>query len=150
MASRVEGFSSFCFSTEDYSPASRLPTWYDIAGRAVPRRIFSPLSDGPFRVDITSRRLPGPCDASAGTGVCVERMTFTAGFTAQLTPEILADGIDDVLLLVHEPGRCMVSQLGREATLRPGEASSCQMQILTHTSCRNRVALPLSCYRASP
>ena len=91
MASRVEGFSSFCFSTENDPPGRRLPTWYDAAGRAVPRRIFSSLSDGPFRVDITSRRLPSPSVASAGTGVGVERMTFTAGFTAQLTREILAD-----------------------------------------------------------
>jgi AraC-like DNA-binding protein len=47
-------------------------------------------------------------------------MTFTAGFTAQLTREILADGIDDVLLLVHETGPVTVLQLGREETLEVG------------------------------
>jgi AraC-like DNA-binding protein len=65
--------------------------------------------------------MPSPGVVSGiNTGVCVERMTFTAGCKAQLTRGLLADGIDDVLLLVHETGRRIVSQLGREATLEPG------------------------------
>jgi AraC-like DNA-binding protein len=58
--------------------------------------------------------------AGSNTGVCAQQWTITAGFTAQLTAEVLADGNDDILLLIHEAGRRIVSQLGREAILQPG------------------------------
>jgi AraC-like DNA-binding protein len=74
-------------------------------------------------------------------------MTFTAGFTARLTPGILADGIDDILLLLHETGRRMVSQLGREGTLEPGGAilvsnSDIDTHVVPESSCFTAIVLP--------
>jgi AraC-like DNA-binding protein len=53
-------------------------------------------------------------------GACVQRVTHTAGYAAQRTPELLTDGNDDISLNIQETGRCIVSQLGREAAVESG------------------------------
>src|SRR5687767_10306847 len=108
---------SFRFCTEALSPAERLPAWHDVFGRSVSRRILSPLSDDPFDVDMTVCSLGGGFESPEH--VCVQHMTLTAGFSAQRTTELLADGNDDIVLHIHEAGRRAVSQLGREATAEP-------------------------------
>jgi AraC-like DNA-binding protein len=107
------------FSTENVPPSERIPQWYDVFDRSVTRRELSPLSDAPFDMDVTVNNL-GDASGAAHTGVCVQRMTFAAGFSAQRTRELLADGNDDVILYIHRSGRRVVSQLDRETTVEPG------------------------------
>jgi AraC-like DNA-binding protein len=126
---------SFRFCTENLSPAERLPTWHDIFGRSVSRRMLSPLSDDPFHVHMTVRSL-----ASGGSKsherTCVQHMTLSAGFTAQRTAELLTDGNDDIVLHIHEGGRRIVSQFGREASAEPFGA------LLTSNADRSTITLP--------
>lgn len=111
------------FSTENVPPAERLPTWYEVFDRSVSRRELSPFSDGPFHMQVTVSNLQNSDAAPAkNTGVCVQRMNFTAGYTARRTRDLLADGNDDVILYVHQAGRRTVSQLGREAAIETGGA----------------------------
>ena len=63
-------------------------------------------------------------------------MTLTAGFSAQRTTELLADGNDDIVLHIHETGRRAVSQLGREATAEPFTA------LLTSNADHSTIILP--------
>jgi len=104
------------FTTENIPPSERLPMWYDVFDRSVTRRELSPLSDTPFDMDVTVNNLGDEGDA----GVCVQRMTFAAGFSARRTRGLLADGNDDVILYIHRSGRRTVSQLDREAEVGPG------------------------------
>jgi AraC-like DNA-binding protein len=127
MASTISDFTSFHFSTEGLPPMQRPLIWHEVFvwdevfGRAISRRQLYPLSDEPFRVNMTVRRLANPTVASdIYSGVCVERVIFTVGFRVQRTPGLLTDGNDDVILQVHETGRRIVSQLRREATAESG------------------------------
>ena len=126
-------FISIC--TEQLSPAERLPTWHDVFGRSVSRRILSPLSDDLFHVNMTVRRL-ATGGSESHERVCVQHMTLTAGFSAQRTTELLADGNDDIVLHIHEAGRRAVSQLGREATAEPFTA------LLTSNADHSTIILP--------
>lgn len=108
------------FSTADVSPAERLPSWYDVFDRSVVRRELCPLSDGPFHMDVTVSNSGSTGTATSGIGVGVQRMSFTAGFTARRTRNLLADGNDDIVLYIHRTGRRVVSQRGRETTIEPG------------------------------
>src|SRR5215216_5679640 len=129
-----DGFS-FRFCTEHLSPAERLPTWHDVFGRSVSRRILSPLSDDLFHVNMTVRTLETGGFGSHGR-VSVQHMTLSAGFSAQRTAELLADGNDDIVLHIHETGRRTVSQLGREASTEPFNA------LLTSNADHSTIILP--------
>jgi AraC-like DNA-binding protein len=79
------------------------------------------LSDASGQVDIAVAPLAQRhADPRLHTGACVQRVTVTSGFAAQRTPELLADGNDDICLNIQESGRSIVSQLGREATAAAG------------------------------
>lgn len=95
--------------------------WYEVFGRSVSRRMLSLTSDSPCDVDMTVRTLAGSGARSrVYDGVCVQHMVFTGGVWARRTPELLSDGNDDIVLHLHETGRRVVSQLGRDATIGPG------------------------------
>src|SRR5437773_7425443 len=113
--------TAFEFTTENVPPAERLRRWHSVFDRSVSRRELSPLSDGPFHMHVTVSNLGGSAPSNGiNTGACVQRMTFTAGFSAQRTPNLLADGNDDIILYIHKAGRRIVSQLGRETAVEPG------------------------------
>jgi AraC-like DNA-binding protein len=111
------------FSTDNIRPADRLRTWHSVFDRSVTRRTLSPLSDSPFdmRVRVSHARAGDGADPVTNTGVHVQRMSFGAGFSAQRTPDLVADGNDDVVLYIHRIGRRIVSQHGRETEVAPGE-----------------------------
>jgi len=113
--------TAFEFTTENVPPAERLRRWHSVFDQSVSRRQLSPLSAEPFHMHVIVSNL-GASDSSgfANTGVCVQRMTFTAGFSAQRTPSLLADGNDDIILYLHQAGRRIVSQLGRETEIEAG------------------------------
>jgi AraC-like DNA-binding protein len=115
-------FSSFHFSTRELPPAQRLPTWDKAFGRPLSRRILW-LSDSPFDLEVTGHTLGrGAEGADSGAGVCAMRMTMMAGGTIRRPPEIVSHGNDDIILQIHESGRRVVSQFGRQATVEPGGA----------------------------
>jgi AraC-like DNA-binding protein len=111
------------FSTENVPPAERLPTWYEVFDRSVSRRELSPFSDDPFHMQVTVSNLQdSDATGARNTGVCVQRMNFTTGFSARRARDLLADGNDDLILYIQQAGRRTVSQLGREAAVEPGGA----------------------------
>ena len=130
------GDTSFRFCTQYLSPAERLPTWHDIFGRSVSRRVLSPLSDDPFHVDMTVRSLASGGGSQNHERVCVQHMTLTAGFSASRTAQLLADGNDDVVLHIHEAGRRTVAQRGRETSVEPFNA------LLTSNADYSTIILP--------
>jgi AraC-like DNA-binding protein len=102
------------------NPAEQpLPRWSACDGPAARRACR--LGDATGRVDIAVAHL-APHDASprSKAGVCVERVAVAGGLTARRTPELLADGNDDVTLHIQDSGRSVMSQLGREATTAAG------------------------------
>lgn len=109
------------FSTRAACPANRLSRWYEVCGQSVARRACR-LSEASGRLEIAVAPLaPRHPDPRLNTGACVQRVTVTGGgLTAQRTPELLADGNDDVCLNIQETGSSVVSQLGREATAVAG------------------------------
>jgi AraC-like DNA-binding protein len=118
MAPTAEDFRSFRFSTGGLPPRRRLSSWNDAAfGSPLPRRILSPplVSADPFDVEIACHAI-----GASGAGVCVIRAALAPGGKAQRTPALLSDGNDDVILHVHQSGRRIVSQFGREASIGAG------------------------------
>ena len=135
MNALAKGGSLFRFCTKNLSPAERLPTLHDVFGRSWSRRILSPLSNDLFNVDMKVRNLASGGSASQER-VCVLHVTLTAGFLAQRTAELLADGNDDIVLHIHETGRRTVSQLRREASAEPFNA------LLTSNADHSTMILP--------
>jgi AraC-like DNA-binding protein len=133
MTSIAGDFTSFRFSTEDIPPVERLPTWHEIFGRSVSRRVLTPLFDSLSHVDMTVRTV---ARSDRDSGTCVQRMFLSGGLCAQRTRELLSDGNDDIVLHVHETGRRSVSQLGREATVEPGGG------VLTTNADTSTIVLP--------
>jgi AraC-like DNA-binding protein len=116
MASIVDDFTSFHFSTAKVPPADRFAMWYDVFGRSVSRRELAMLSGGSCTVDMDVQALA----RNGAAGVTVQRMTLSGGISARRTPELLSDGNDDVILTVHGVGTRIASQVGREVTVAPG------------------------------
>jgi AraC-like DNA-binding protein len=120
MASMVGGFAPFRFSTERLPPERRLAMWHAALDRSLGgRRSISPISDDPFHVEMAVYKLGRAGDAvDSHAAVCVMRMAATVYGSVRWIPE--PDGDDDIVLHIHETGRRIVSQLGREATAEPG------------------------------
>jgi len=64
------------------------------------------------------------------------RMMVTAGGMAERSRDLLADGNDDIVLHIHETGRRIVSQFGREATADTGAG------LLTSNADTSTIVLP--------
>jgi AraC-like DNA-binding protein len=136
MTSTAGDFTWFKFSTKAACPANRISRWYEVCGRSVARRACR-LADASGRVDIAVAPLAlRHADPRLNTGACVQRVSVTSGLTAQRTPQLLADGNDDVCLNIQESGCSVVSQLGQEATAVAGAG------FLTSNADVNTVVLP--------
>jgi AraC-like DNA-binding protein len=121
MASTAGDFAPLRFSTDGLPPERRLAMWHEALDRSVGgRRSISPTSDDPFHVQMAVHRLGRAGDAvdPHAAAACVLRMTATVYGLVRWIPE--PDGDDDIVLHIHETGRRIVSQLGREATAEPG------------------------------
>jgi AraC-like DNA-binding protein len=119
MATTNEQPVTFRFSNESAPPRDRFPLWYEVFGRSVTRRLLhmlAPEAEEPCRVQMTVHSLA----RGTGAGACVQRMALTGGVSARRTPELLADGNDDVVLHIQETGRRVVSQLGHEEEATAG------------------------------
>lgn len=100
------------FSTDDLPEKDRVAMWREHFGRTALRVEIEPIEQGPFEASVTSRVLPGLHLLEGG--VSAARLTRTR--------ELIADGNDDLLMVVNRTGNITVSARGREVSLREGEA----------------------------
>jgi len=100
----------FRFSTDNFPAPERLEAWQEIFGRKVVGVDTTPLSDAPFRVDLTVRALPGV------TIIAEQHSPLRMARTSAL----LGDGDDGVVLGIPNT-RCVAQQFGREVTIEPGD-----------------------------
>ncbi|NEV00061.1 AraC family transcriptional regulator [Bradyrhizobium uaiense] len=101
------------FSTSDWAERDRFAMLRELCGRQIMKLDPAPLTDGPFHLATTMRAFPG-----LGTG----SWTIT-NLQVTRTRQRLADGgSDDLLMLLVGSGVQIVSQRGRERTLRAGDA----------------------------
>jgi AraC-like DNA-binding protein len=91
----------------------RVPFWREVFGRKIVHVDIEPLTDAPFEATATLRALPGLRSLSC---------TSTAARTHRTRP-LLADGDDGFALLINVRGTLAASQLGRDVTLRAGDAA---------------------------
>jgi AraC-like DNA-binding protein len=107
-----ESFATVRFSTADLPENMRVATWREHYGRTVLRADIAPADDASFDAAVVSRTLPGLQLVSG---------RFTAARIIR-TREMIADGNDDLSLLVNQTGNVTVHARGREVTLRENDA----------------------------
>ena len=110
MATDGEGPSAKRFFSTEMLPArDRLAIWREEIARGVGRLDIEPLGDGPFRSDASTRRFATfTLTKARATGIRTTR-----------TRELLADGNDDILLMLTYDGRTLATQFGREVMIDP-------------------------------
>ncbi|TMJ47564.1 MAG: helix-turn-helix domain-containing protein [Alphaproteobacteria bacterium] len=101
------------FSTENIPARDRLEHWREMS-KAVHKIDWYPLADGVIQQEAAAYCLPGLR--------VIEGISSNTGFTARRTPELLAREQDDLILDIQIEGCLILSQLGRETRLGPGEA----------------------------
>ena len=101
------------FSSETLPPRDRIAVWREVYGQHVLRLDIEPIPDVPFHADLKLRALPGLATVSGSVG----------GTYGRRTRSLISDGNNDVGLVMIVEGTAMVSQFGREVTLREGEAT---------------------------
>jgi hypothetical protein len=107
-----ESFATVRFSTADLPQNMRVATWREHYGHTVLRADIAPADDASFDAAVVSRTLPGLQLVSG---------RFTAARIIR-TREMIADGNDDLSLLVNQTGNVTVHARGREVTLRENDA----------------------------
>jgi AraC-like DNA-binding protein len=106
--------SRFHFDTQTLPGNDRLAVWREVFGRQVARLDLRPVDSAEtYRAEIAALPLPGLsisfCDYE--------------GVQSARTPELTADGRDDVMIGFVESGSIHVAQAGRELSLTPGRAT---------------------------
>ena len=112
-------FVSLRFSTNGVAPKQCLQAAYEVFGSFLARRSCRLSDPGHVEMTVWGPAQNGP-SPRVSAGACVQRVAYTTGFTSQRTPELLTDGNDDISLNIQEAGRCIVSQVGREAAAETG------------------------------
>lgn len=105
-------FTTVRFSTADVPENMRVATWREHYGHTVLRADIEPADHASFNAVVASRSLPG---AQLVSG------RFTVARIIR-TREMIADGNDDLSLLVNQTGNVIVSARGREVLLRENDA----------------------------
>jgi len=103
--------AAFRFTTDAFPEHQRLEAWQEMFGRKVVGIDTAPLSDMPFRVDLTVRVLPG---------LTVIHQDHTPMRMAR-TRGLIADGDDGVVLGIPLSGS-FARQNGREEAIHAGDA----------------------------
>jgi len=102
------------FSTDSLPEHERIPTWREVFGRQVFRVDIEAPADSQFIGDITVHRLPGLKILSGIVG---------RGVRTGRTRELIADGVNDLLLVVNRSGHMSVSQRGQDRSMGPCDAA---------------------------
>jgi AraC-like DNA-binding protein len=100
------------FSTADLPEHDRVAKWRDHYGRTVLRVEIEPEPDAPFKAAITSRLLP---DLHVLSGMM-------SAARIQRTHKLIADGNNDLALVINRWGTITVTARGRQVTLHEGDA----------------------------
>jgi AraC-like DNA-binding protein len=100
------------FSTDALPERDRLAIWTDLFGRYIVKAQVETIGGNAFSQTATLRSLPGLSLASLSC----------SGFRASRNSELVADGNDDLNLVIHIAGTAEYRQLGREALVSPHEA----------------------------
>ena len=111
MPSGPRDAATFKLSTDDLPERDRLGYWREVIGRAILRMEVSPLPDKPLQVDLAGRMLPG----------LVILRGANAGLHLERTPELLADGNDDLHLPLTMSGVSVSRLRGREVAVGDGD-----------------------------
>jgi AraC-like DNA-binding protein len=101
------------FSTASLPTRERVPFWREVFGRKLIHVDIEPLANGPFEAAATLRALPGLRSLSCASSAARTRRTR----------ELVADGDDGFALLISVSGALTASQLGRDVSLREGDAA---------------------------
>jgi AraC-like DNA-binding protein len=104
--------STMDFSTDDLPEKDRVAMWREHFGRVAFRVAIEPAEEQPFEANVTSRILPGL--NLLRSGLSAVRLTRTR--------ELIADGNDDLILVVNRMGSIDIAGRGREVSLREGDA----------------------------
>ncbi|NLS71934.1 AraC family transcriptional regulator [Bradyrhizobium brasilense] len=105
-------FASYRFSTCELPERIRIPLWREHFGRCIVHADIEPLSNVSFQADASLRAVQGlRMLALKGTSMRFKRLQAN-----------LADGDDSIGIIFCSPGRCQLSQRGRDADFRAGDA----------------------------
>ena len=121
------GFATVRFSTADLPEQDRVAVWREHYGHRVFRVDIEPVRDAAFEAAVVSRTLP-ELRLVLGT-MSAARITRTH--------ELIADGTDDLALIVNLKGAATTTARGREVALREGDAvlkSSSEMTVFDRSS----------------
>jgi len=110
--SAPHALSSERFSTDDLPAKDRVAMWREHFGRTALRVEIEPTEESSFEACVTSHILPG-------LHVLLAKLS-AARITR--TRELIADGNDDLYLLVNRTGEMTVSARGRELALGENDA----------------------------
>jgi AraC-like DNA-binding protein len=105
-------FPTLRFSTDDLPEKDRVAMWREYYAHTVLRADIEPAEDTLFQATMTSRRLPG---------LQLLWANFSANRLAR-TREFVADGEEDLALLVNCTGALALAAAGREVVLRERDA----------------------------
>jgi AraC-like DNA-binding protein len=111
MAAPDAGFAPTRLSIEDLPERDRFEFWREAVGRGVARLEIDPVTEHLPSATMTFFELPG---------VDITDLS-DSGMRYRRTPSLIDS--DDLLLVVDLEGACTMSQLGREVTTCPGEAT---------------------------
>ena len=106
------GFATVRFSTADLPEQDRVAMWREHYGHKVLRVEIEPVRDTSFQAAVVSRTLPEL------------RLVLGTVSAARITRahEFIADGTDDLALIVNLKGAATTTARGREVTLSAGDA----------------------------
>lgn len=127
MASDAPDGTFFRLSTDQLPEGDRVALWREVIARQAMRIDSEPLLGAEFRVDVRGRMLPGLMVARAQLG----------GLRDSRTPSLVADGQDELNLLINLAGPVLVSARGTDTALGEGEAivmSSAEPNVVTRPS----------------
>jgi AraC-binding-like domain len=117
------------FSTDDLPERDRVAVWSEVFGRYLLAHRLEAIGGVPFSQNATLRRLPG---LSLALMVC-------SGFRGTRIGDMLADGNDNLNIIVNIAGTGEYQQLGRESLVNSHEA------ILISSAEEARASYPGAC-----
>jgi AraC-like DNA-binding protein len=138
-----ESFATIRFSTADLPENLRIATWREHYSHTVLKADIDPGDDASFNATVVSRTLPGLQLVSG---------RYTAARLIR-TREMIADGNDDLSLLVNQTGNVTVFARGREVTLRENDAvliSSSEAIVFDRRSFGESIAIRIPYSMLSP
>jgi len=113
MPSAPPDFAPLRFSTDALPVPARVPFWREVFARQIVCLDIEPLSDDGFAAKAELRALPGLRSASL----------FHSAARFERMANHVADGDDDLVMVMNVTGKMTASQCDREVSLRPGDAT---------------------------